>query len=84
MGGVISAAKHHDGWAPFDPKSSTHWSMCHLGPKRDYIRELFDAAKNKRPKMSRGVVIPTGGSCGYNFGDWPGQLAHNADDSNKL
>ncbi|KAG8928894.1 hypothetical protein FRC01_005210 [Tulasnella sp. 417] len=87
----VLVTKHHDGWALFDTKNTTHRSTYHLGPKRDYIRELFDAAKNERPELKRGTYItmpewynPDAGSGGYGFGDWPGQLAHNAYDYSKL
>ncbi|KAG8977748.1 hypothetical protein FRB90_008720, partial [Tulasnella sp. 427] len=46
---------------------------------------------NERPEMKRGTYItmpewynPDAGSGGYGFGDWPGQLAHNAYDYSKL
>lgn len=54
---VSAVTKHHDGWALFDTKNTTHRSTYHLGPKRDYIRELFDAAKNEQPEMKRGTYI---------------------------
>jgi alpha-L-fucosidase len=47
--------KHHDGFALFDTKSSTHRSSYHLGPKRDFLRELFDAAKEEQPLLHRGT-----------------------------
>ncbi|KAG8926491.1 hypothetical protein FRC00_002885, partial [Tulasnella sp. 408] len=53
----VLVTKHHDGWALFDTKNTTHRSTYHLGPKRDYIRELFDAAKNERPELKRGTYI---------------------------
>ncbi|KAG8897839.1 hypothetical protein FRB99_007882 [Tulasnella sp. 403] len=87
----VLVTKHHDGFALFDTKDSTHRSSWHLGPKRDFIRELFDAAKAERPEMHRGTYIsmpewynPDSGAGGYGFGDWPGQLAHNAFDYSKL
>ncbi|KAG9016112.1 hypothetical protein FRB93_011586 [Tulasnella sp. JGI-2019a] len=80
----VLVTKHHDGFALFDTKDSTHRSSYHLGPKRDFIRELFDAAKAETPDIKRGTYItmpewfnPDAGAGGYGFGDFPGHLPVN-------
>ncbi|KAG8876596.1 hypothetical protein FRB97_004072 [Tulasnella sp. 331] len=81
----VLVTKHHDGFALFDTKNSTHRSSYHLGPKRDFIRELFDAAKAETPGLKRGTYLtmpewfnPDAGRGGYGFGDFPGELAINS------
>ncbi|KAG8860319.1 hypothetical protein FRB96_003968 [Tulasnella sp. 330] len=81
----VLTTKHHDGFALFDTKGTTHRSSYHLGPRRDFLRELFEAAKAETPQLKRGTYItmpewfnPDAGRGGYGFGDFPGTLAHNA------
>ncbi|KAG6844767.1 hypothetical protein H0H93_016356, partial [Arthromyces matolae] len=47
--------KHHDGFALFDTGNTTHRSSVYLGPKRDFVSELFTAAKNEKPHLHRGT-----------------------------
>lgn len=53
----VIVTKHHDGFALFNTKDTTHRSSWHLGPKRDFVRELFDASKLLKPDMKRGTYI---------------------------
>ncbi|EJD47020.1 glycoside hydrolase [Auricularia subglabra TFB-10046 SS5] len=76
----VLTTKHHDGFALFDTEQSSHRSSYHLGPRRDLLRELFDAARNERPQLHRGTYFtmpewfnPDAGP--YGFGNWPGQPA---------
>ncbi|KDQ18267.1 glycoside hydrolase family 29 protein [Botryobasidium botryosum FD-172 SS1] len=76
----VLVTKHHDGFALFDTANSTHRSSYHLGPKRDFVKELFASAKSERPGLHRGTYYsmpewfnPDAGS--YGFGNWPGHLA---------
>ncbi|MGH1565044.1 alpha-L-fucosidase [Mumia sp. DW29H23] len=41
----VMVSKHHDGWALWDTKTSDRDTVAH-GPKRDFVRELFDAAED--------------------------------------
>ncbi|KAG8706494.1 hypothetical protein FRC11_008185, partial [Ceratobasidium sp. 423] len=79
----VLVTKHHDGFALFDTHNSTHRSSVYLGPKRDFIRELMDAASNQYPTMHKGTYYsmpewfnPDAGP--YGFGNWPGHLATGA------
>lgn len=49
----VIVTKHHDGFALFESKvtNRTSWS---LGPKRDFIKELFEAAEDY-PELKRGL-----------------------------
>lgn len=49
-------SEHHDGFALFNfPTSISTRSSVHLGPKRDFIKELLDTAKSSFPSIRRGV-----------------------------
>ncbi|CAE7191494.1 unnamed protein product, partial [Rhizoctonia solani] len=79
----VLVTKHHDGFALFDTHDSTHRSSVHLGPKRDFIRELMDTASKEHPTMHKGTYYsmpewfnPDAGP--YGFGNWPGHLATGA------
>lgn len=53
------AQEHHDGFALFDfPETISKRSSVHLGPKRDFIKELLDAAKSDFPSIRRGESSP--------------------------
>jgi len=61
-----------------------------LGPKRDFLGELFEAAKAEQPHIHRGTYFsmpewynPNVGKGGWGFGTWPGTLAPNAYDPSK-
>lgn len=50
----VSVTKHHDGIALFDSKYSNR-TTTKLGPHRDLLRELFDAAARDTPHLKRGT-----------------------------
>ncbi|EJD50465.1 glycoside hydrolase [Auricularia subglabra TFB-10046 SS5] len=55
---VVPTTKHHEGFALFDfPETISKRSSVHLGPKRDFIRELFDEAKKNFPHIHRGTYF---------------------------
>ena len=79
----VQVTKHHDGYALFDTRNTSHRSSVYLGPKRDFIKELFDAAKANYSQLHRGTYfsMPEWFNpyyAPYGFGSWPGGLAHNA------
>lgn len=53
----VLTTKHHDGFALFDTKETTHRNSLHYGPKRDLLKELFDAAKEYQPQLKRGTYF---------------------------
>ncbi|KAI6529597.1 hypothetical protein MCOR10_003667 [Pyricularia oryzae] len=54
----VPVTKHHDGFALFDtPPATSLRNSVRLGPKRDFIKELFDAAKKYHPTMRRGTYF---------------------------
>ncbi|CZS97905.1 uncharacterized protein RAG0_06780 [Rhynchosporium agropyri] len=86
----VLTTKHHDGFAMFDAKETTHRSSVHYGPKRDVLGELFDAAKKYQPQLKRGTYFslpewfnPLFGPYGFlqttdpGTTSWPGILAKN-------
>lgn len=86
----VLTTKHHDGFALFDPKATSNRSALNYGPKRDLLKELFDAAKTYQPHLHRGTYFslpewynPDFGPYGFaqNEGNastsWPGILATN-------
>lgn len=55
QGNNVVCPEHHDGWALFDfPDSVSKRSTVHYGPKRDFLKELLDAAKANHPEIRRG------------------------------
>ncbi|CBX99860.1 hypothetical protein LEMA_P074490.1 [Plenodomus lingam JN3] len=55
---MVPVTKHHDGFALFNfPTEISRRSSVHYGPKRDFIAELFDAAKQHHPEMRRGTYF---------------------------
>lgn len=50
----VFTAKHHDGFAMFGDTSNGRNGVA-LGPHRDLLKELFDAAQQGAPDMKRGV-----------------------------
>jgi alpha-L-fucosidase len=50
----VFTAKHHDGFAMYDSSTTDRDSVA-LGPRRDYLRELFRAAETHAPELKRGV-----------------------------
>jgi alpha-L-fucosidase len=50
----VQVSKHHDGVALFDT-ATTGRSTVELGPHRDFVKELFDAANRGHYGLKRGV-----------------------------
>lgn len=50
----VLVTKHHDGVVMFDTKSTDRNSVK-LGPKRNFLKELFASAKSRHPELHRGV-----------------------------
>ncbi|CAG8949483.1 hypothetical protein HYFRA_00007713 [Hymenoscyphus fraxineus] len=86
----VLTTKHHDGFALFDTEDTTHRNSLHYGPKRDILKELFDAAKRYQPQLKRGTYFslpewfnPLYGKYGFSQFDtpgsttWPGIIANN-------
>ncbi|RMZ81790.1 hypothetical protein DV738_g2043, partial [Chaetothyriales sp. CBS 135597] len=86
----VITTKHHDGFALFDTAQTTNRSALHYGPRRDLLRELFDAAEKYQPTLKRGTYFslpewfnPDFGPYGFNQSpanttvSWPGILAKN-------
>ncbi|KAL1405008.1 hypothetical protein Q8F55_008628 [Vanrija albida] len=78
----VFTTKHHDGYALFDTGATSDRNSLLLGPKRDFLRELMDAAKEEQPHLKRGTY--------FSMPEWynplyaphgrvsfPGGLAHN-------
>ena len=53
----VLTTKHHDGFALFDTEETTHRNSLHYGPKRDILKELFEAAKEYQPQLRRGTYF---------------------------
>lgn len=51
----VLTCKHHDGYALFDTQGTSNRSSVALGPKRDFVKELMDAAASEQPHMKRGT-----------------------------
>ncbi|KAF8131998.1 glycoside hydrolase family 29 protein [Boletus edulis] len=78
----VFVTKHHDGYALFDTKNTTHRSSVHLDPHRDFLKELMETAKAEKPHLHRGTYfsLPEWFNpyyAPYGFGAFPGGLAHN-------
>jgi alpha-L-fucosidase len=52
----VLTAKHHDGFCLWDTQTSAR-SSVHLGPKRDLVRELVDAATEHAPSLYQGLYF---------------------------
>jgi alpha-L-fucosidase len=68
----VFVAKHHDGFSLFHTTVS-HRNSVDMGPHRDLVRLLFDAARRYTPKIHPGVY--------YSLPEWynpafPGTLLH--------
>lgn len=53
----VITTKHHDGFTLFDAGKTTNRTSLHYGPKKDIVRELFDAAKTYQPGLKRGTYF---------------------------
>ncbi|KAH8901373.1 tissue alpha-L-fucosidase [Thozetella sp. PMI_491] len=86
----VFTTKHHDGFALFDTGATSNRSSLHYGPKRDLLRELFDASAQYYPDLKRGTYFslpewynPDFGPYGFVESDdpasvsWLGMLATN-------
>ncbi|KAI3337988.1 alpha-L-fucosidase [Ustulina deusta] len=89
----VITTKHHDGFALFDTGSTSNRSSTQYGPKRDLLRELFDAAATYQPSLRRGTYFslpewynPDFGPYGFDqlpassvpgTNSWPGVLPRN-------
>ncbi|KAG1828517.1 glycoside hydrolase family 29 protein [Suillus variegatus] len=85
----VIVTKHHDGYALFDTKNTTHRSSVYLNPYRDFVKELMDTAKSDYPDIHRGTYysLPEWFNpyfSKYGFSSWPGGLAHNAFNASEL
>ncbi|SMD08801.1 alpha-L-fucosidase [Kibdelosporangium aridum] len=52
----VLTSKHHEGFALYDSKVSGRDSVD-LGPKRDLVKELFDASRKYTPEMRNGLYF---------------------------
>ncbi|KIF72499.1 alpha-L-fucosidase [Streptomyces sp. AcH 505] len=52
----VLTSKHHEGFALWDTKVSDRNSVK-MGPKRDIVRELFDASRRYAPELHRGLYF---------------------------
>ncbi|MEU5379376.1 alpha-L-fucosidase [Streptomyces sp. NPDC005968] len=52
----VLTSKHHEGFALWDTKLSDR-NAVKMGPKRDLIRELFDASAKFAPELHRGLYF---------------------------
>ncbi|MGC4746968.1 alpha-L-fucosidase [Micromonospora sp. DT201] len=52
----VFSAKQHDGYAMWDSKVSGRDSVD-LGPKRDFVKELFDASRTYAPGLRNGLYF---------------------------
>ncbi|MCC5475662.1 alpha-L-fucosidase [Streptomyces barringtoniae] len=52
----VLTSKHHEGFALWDTKVSDR-NAAKMGPKRDLVRELFDASRRHAPELHRGLYF---------------------------
>ncbi|MCX4820829.1 alpha-L-fucosidase [Streptomyces sp. NBC_01142] len=52
----VLTAKHHEGFALWDTRLSDRNSVK-MGPKRDLVKELFDASRRHTPELHRGLYF---------------------------
>lgn len=53
----VFTTKHHDGYALFDTKETSGRNSLKMGPKRDFLREIMDAAEREQPHLKRGTYF---------------------------
>ena len=53
----VLTSKHHDGFALFDTGDSSNRNSLNYGPKRDLLKDLFDAAEAEQPQLHRGTYF---------------------------
>lgn len=86
----VITTKHHDGYSLFDTNATSNRNSLNYGPKRDLLKELFDAAKTHQPHLHRGTYLslpewynPDYGPYGFSHHatntstTWPGLPARN-------
>ncbi|KAJ5619322.1 hypothetical protein N7510_003306 [Penicillium lagena] len=55
---LVPVTKHHDGYALFDmPETVSKRNSVKQSPHRDFLREIFDAAKTYQPTLRRGTYF---------------------------
>ncbi|MEU1481236.1 alpha-L-fucosidase [Streptomyces sp. NPDC005760] len=52
----VLTSKHHEGFALWDTKVSDR-NAVKMGPKRDLVRELFEASRRYTPELHRGLYF---------------------------
>lgn len=52
----VLTSKHHEGFALWDTKVSDR-NAVRLGPKRDLVKELFEASRRHTPELHRGLYF---------------------------
>ncbi|WP_189267580.1 alpha-L-fucosidase [Streptomyces fuscichromogenes] len=52
----VLTSKHHEGFALWDTKVSDR-NAVRLGPKRDLVKELFEASRRYTPELHRGLYF---------------------------
>lgn len=52
----VLTSKHHEGFALWDTKVSDR-NAAKMGPKRDLVKELFDASRRYTPELHRGLYF---------------------------
>ncbi|MEU9450008.1 alpha-L-fucosidase [Streptomyces sp. NPDC048277] len=52
----VLTSKHHEGFALWDTKVSDR-NAVQLGPKRDLVKELFEASRRYAPELHRGLYF---------------------------
>ncbi|WP_405854080.1 alpha-L-fucosidase [Streptomyces sp. NBC_01515] len=52
----VLTSKHHEGFALWDTKVSDR-NAVKMGPKRDLVKELFDASRRHTPELHRGLYF---------------------------
>ncbi|PVH99546.1 glycoside hydrolase family 29 protein [Periconia macrospinosa] len=79
----VLTTKHHDGFALFDAGNTTQRTSLNYGPRRDLLKELFDAAKEHHPELKRGTYFslpewfnPSWGKYGFSQYDRPDSTSH--------
>ncbi|KAF2179763.1 glycoside hydrolase family 29 protein [Zopfia rhizophila CBS 207.26] len=79
----VVTTKHHDGFALFNTGNTTNRSSLHYGPRRDIVKELFDASTRYQPSLYRGTYFslpewfnPDWGKYGFAQYDTPSSTTH--------
>lgn len=53
----VFTTKHHDGYALFDTKGTSNRNSLKMEPKRDFVREIMQAAEREQPQLKRGTYF---------------------------